>query len=223
MAFNWPPYLHFGHPDPFLFFTDFFFFFECEVSQSCLTLWDPVDCSLPGSSICGVFQARVLEWVAISFSRGSSRPRDWTWVSCIVGRCFTIWAILIWTSFNVFTEFVTLLLLLLMFCFFSHKACGILAPRPGIEPTPHALEGDVPTTGPPGKSPKSMLNITLERASQNTEMLLWSWLSLVSNLSVVLIPPLWKVSYFSTCFSTWFWQYLHSCPLPTRTKKAKLP
>ena len=51
-----------------------------------------MDCSLPGSSICGIFQARVLEWVAIAFSRGSSQPRDRTWVSRIVGRCFTLWA-----------------------------------------------------------------------------------------------------------------------------------
>ena len=49
-------------------------------------------CSLPGPSVHGIFQARVLEWVAISFSRGSSRPRYWTWVSCTAGRCFTIWA-----------------------------------------------------------------------------------------------------------------------------------
>ena len=52
----------------------------------------PMDCSPPGSSIHGIFQARVLEWVAISFSRGSSWPRDWTWVSRIAGRYFTIWA-----------------------------------------------------------------------------------------------------------------------------------
>ena len=51
----------------------------------------PMDCSLPGSSVSRVFQARVLEWVAISFSRGSSRPRDWTQVSRIVGRRFTVW------------------------------------------------------------------------------------------------------------------------------------
>ena len=57
------------------------------VSDSC----DPMDCSLPGSSVHGIFQARTLEWVAISFSRGSSQPRDWTRVSHIVGRCFTIW------------------------------------------------------------------------------------------------------------------------------------
>ena len=47
-----------------------------------------MDRSLPGSSVHGIFQARILEWVAISFSRRSSQPRDWTWVSCIVGRCF---------------------------------------------------------------------------------------------------------------------------------------
>ena len=63
-----------------------------EVTQSCPTLCDPMDCSPPGSSIHGILQARVLEWVAISFSRRSSRPRDWTRVSCIVGRCFTVWA-----------------------------------------------------------------------------------------------------------------------------------
>ena len=45
---------------------------ESEVAQSCLTLCDPMDCSLPGSSVHGIFQARVLEWTAISFSRGSS-------------------------------------------------------------------------------------------------------------------------------------------------------
>ena len=61
-------------------------------SQLCLTLRNPMDCSPPGSSVHGIFQARVLEWVAVSFSRGSSQPRDWTWVSHIIGRCFTIWA-----------------------------------------------------------------------------------------------------------------------------------
>ena len=51
-----------------------------------------MDYSLPGSSIHGIFQARILEWVAISFSGRSSQPRDWTRVSCIGGRHFTIWA-----------------------------------------------------------------------------------------------------------------------------------
>ena len=52
----------------------------------CPTLCDPMDCSPPGSSVHGILQARILEWVAISFSRGSSQPRDRTWVSCIAGR-----------------------------------------------------------------------------------------------------------------------------------------
>ena len=60
-----------------------------EVAQSCPTLCDPVDCSLQGSSIHGILQARILEWVAISFSSGPSQPRDQTQVSCIAGRCFT--------------------------------------------------------------------------------------------------------------------------------------
>ena len=53
------------------------------VTQSCWTLCDPMDCSPPGSSVCGILQARILEWVAIPFSKGSSWPRDWTRVSCI--------------------------------------------------------------------------------------------------------------------------------------------
>ena len=65
---------------------------ESEVTQLCPTLCDRIDCSLPGSSVHGIFQAIVLEWAAISFSRGSSRPRDRTRVSCIVDRHFTIWA-----------------------------------------------------------------------------------------------------------------------------------
>ena len=60
--------------------------------QSSLTLCDPMDCSLPGSSVHGIFQAIALEWIAISFPRGSSRPRDQTRVSCIVDRRFTVWA-----------------------------------------------------------------------------------------------------------------------------------
>ena len=59
-----------------------------EVAQLCPTLCDPTDCSLPGSSIHGIFQARVLEWVAVSFSRESSQSRDLTQVSCIAGRRF---------------------------------------------------------------------------------------------------------------------------------------
>ena len=60
--------------------------------KECPTLWDPMDCSPPGSSVHGTFQARILEWFVISFSRGSSQPRDQTWVSWTAGRFFTNWA-----------------------------------------------------------------------------------------------------------------------------------
>ena len=63
---------------------------EREVAQSCPTLCHPMDCSLPGSSVHGIFQAIVLEWIAISFSKESSGPRDRTRVSHIVDRRFTI-------------------------------------------------------------------------------------------------------------------------------------
>ena len=63
---------------------------ECGPSHfSHMTLCDPMDYSPPGSSVHGVLQARTLEWVAISFSRGSSLPRDQAWVSCIAGRFLT--------------------------------------------------------------------------------------------------------------------------------------
>ena len=58
---------------------------ERKVAQLCPTLCAPVDCSLPGSSVHGISQARILEWVAIFFSQGSSWPRDWTYISCIAG------------------------------------------------------------------------------------------------------------------------------------------
>ena len=61
------------------------------VAQLCPTLCDAMDCSLLCSCIHGVFQARILEWVAISFSRGSYWPRDQTQVSCTVGRLFIVW------------------------------------------------------------------------------------------------------------------------------------
>ena len=67
----------------------------CSVSQSCLTLCNPMDCSPPGSSVNGIFQARILEQVAISSSRGFSRPKDGIHVSCVscIGRqILYLWA-----------------------------------------------------------------------------------------------------------------------------------
>ena len=63
-----------------------------KLTQSCPTLCNPMGCSLRGCAVHWIFQATVLEWVAISFSRGSSQPRDRTQVSRIVHRDFTIWA-----------------------------------------------------------------------------------------------------------------------------------
>ena len=65
---------------------------ESVKSLSRVHLCDPMDSSLPGSSVHGILQARILEWVAIHFSRGSSQPRDRTQISCIAGGFFTIWA-----------------------------------------------------------------------------------------------------------------------------------
>ena len=62
------------------------------VAQLCLTLFDSMGYSPPGSSVHGILQARILEWIAIHFSRGSSWPRDRTQVSHTAGRFFTIWA-----------------------------------------------------------------------------------------------------------------------------------
>ena len=62
------------------------------VSQSCPTLCDPMGCSLPGSSVHGILQVRILEWVAILFSKGSFQLRDGTQVSCTAGRFLTIGA-----------------------------------------------------------------------------------------------------------------------------------
>ena len=76
-------------------FSNFHFRINCLkvlVAQSCLTLWFCGSCP-PGSSAHGILQARILEWVAMPSSRASSRYRDWTLVSCIAGRFFTVWAI----------------------------------------------------------------------------------------------------------------------------------
>ena len=78
---------------------------ETEISQPCLTLCDPMDCSLPGSCVHGISQARILEWVDISFSRGSSKSRDQTQVSCIAhhAKCWTGWSsagIKIWEKYQ---------------------------------------------------------------------------------------------------------------------------
>ena len=75
----------------------------CVYTQLCLTRCDPMVCSLPGSSVHGILQARILEWVAISFSRGSSWPRNQTHISCI-GVCVCV---CVWKSLSSVQLFVT--------------------------------------------------------------------------------------------------------------------
>ena len=78
--------------------------FKSESVSYSVTLSDPKDCSPPGSPGHGILQARLLEWIAIPFSREASRPRDLIQVSCIAGILFTIWATgkpyTVWIFFN---------------------------------------------------------------------------------------------------------------------------
>ena len=84
---QWPTHLH---PVPSTNSNPFPTESEMKVAQLCPTLCDSLDCSLPRSSVHGILQARILEWVAFPFSRGSSQPRDQTQVSRIAGGFFTI-------------------------------------------------------------------------------------------------------------------------------------
>ena len=109
-------------------------------SQSWPTLCDPMDCSLRGSSVHWIFKARVLEWVAISFSRGFSQPRDRTQVSHIANRRFTVWAtkspaffvyldnsLLLYVSIaNIFSQSVFYLLILLILSFIEQKSESLM-------------------------------------------------------------------------------------------------
>ena len=120
--------------------------------QSCLTLCDPMDCSPPGSSVHGILQARILEWVAISSSRGhgSSQPKEWTPISCTAGRFFTTeplgkpiyMYIYVVNNAAVNIELMYLFELrvfsrrmsyIYIYIWLHHAACGILVPWPGIE------------------------------------------------------------------------------------------
>ena len=110
--------------------------------QSCPTLCDPMNCSPPGFSVHGILQTRILEWVAISFSRGSSQPTDWSQVSCIVGGFFTTAphgeptcvcvGMHTHTYINMHTYTYILLLLLLLSCFSHVWLC---------DPTDHSPPG----------------------------------------------------------------------------------
>ena len=102
------------------------------VAQLCPTLCDPMDSSLPGSSVHGILQARILEWVAIPFSRESSWPRDWTRVSRASGRFFTVWV-----AREVQWHMLLLLLLLLLSRFSHVRLCA--TPETAAQQAPRSL------------------------------------------------------------------------------------
>ena len=88
-------YLVYSSPPSFNFWSAIYYNSCCcgsSVTRSCPTLCNPIDCSPPGSSTHGIFQARILEWVATSFSRGSSWPRDQAHISCIGRQILYHWA-----------------------------------------------------------------------------------------------------------------------------------
>ena len=124
----------------------------CWVAQSCLTLCNPMDCSPPGSSARGILQARILEWVAISFSRRSSWPRDRThvsYVSCIAGGFFTaeppgkpLWkstTVLILTEERVSQQMQLILIIISIISFNPHKLAGWVLSLPCHPPGGRSL------------------------------------------------------------------------------------
>ena len=142
---------------------------------SCVRLWDPVDCSPPGSSVHGILQARILEWVTMPSSNGSSQPRDRIQLSHIAGTLYRLShqgreeeyvvmckhikhvlllliRIFMWTIFKVLIFAIVTMLLMFYALVFGHEACGILLPWLEIKLTPLCLENEVQTTGWPGKS-----------------------------------------------------------------------
>ena len=98
------------------------------VIPSCLTLCDSMDCSLLSSSVHGVLQAQILEWVAIPLSRGSFWPRDWAWGSYTAGRFFTIWATRKPSiSTSLFSSLTQWLSYFIKKSFFSQVVCDLMA------------------------------------------------------------------------------------------------
>ena len=88
--------------------------------------WKPMDCSPSGSSVHGISQARMLEWVAISFSRGSSWPRDWTHIFCIAGRFYTNWATRDASNYYLIYEPYSELSSVPIISFITKENCGLL-------------------------------------------------------------------------------------------------
>ena len=122
------------------------------VAQSCPTLWDPMDSSPPGSSVHGILQARILDWVAMPSSRGFSPPRDRAQVSYIVGRFFTIWdtrEVLTHVICSISLSFIIFISLTIIII----KFCGNISCRPWELPSPKLQsKGNVFLTSASGKA-----------------------------------------------------------------------
>ena len=134
-------------------FLSVFSMHACSVTQLRPTLCDPISCSPPGSPVHGTFQARILEWVAISHSRGSSPPRDHICVSCIgrsvlyhcthLGSLYFQWVCIIFTFLLAGVEEL------------SQEACRILAPQPQIKPRPSTVKAESPNQWTAREFPKT--------------------------------------------------------------------
>ena len=99
--------------------------YMCVHAQLCPTLCDPMNCSPPGSSVHGILHARILEWVVISSSNGSSQPRDWICISCIAGRFFTEELLEKTLKFTLHTLNKINFRCILLTDFFLHSSIGI--------------------------------------------------------------------------------------------------
>ena len=100
------------------------FIFRCVRAQACLTLCDSMDCSPTSSSVHGTFQARILEWVAMPSSRGSSQPRDWTHISCV--SCIGRWILYLcatWEAPFIFTELTNIFSFISLILFAFNLVC----------------------------------------------------------------------------------------------------
>ena len=193
------------------------------VTQSCLTLCDPVDCSPPGSSVHGILQARILEWVAIPFSRESSPSRDQTWVSYITGRFFYSLShqgsLGFWNLWlNIFHLVVknsssdsasSPFSLFVFFWYFNHMH---VTPSYCVATHSSVLAWRIPGMGEPGglssmgshRVGHDRSDLAAAAAAALSVLLSLSSMFSLFDLSFVLMSFFWSLLQFSHCLFSWF-------------------